>query len=112
MNSFISMVASKGITHFALEAIKMSVHDRVVKVISIWGHLPTLPDDTDELQLIWANSHEAVPFQPDAVTQLILDLKAEFKDPPSEDITITPSDFAPPGNVKTVDDLATAVGDL
>lgn len=90
----------------------MSIHDRVVKVVSQWGRLSKLPKDTDQLQIIWANSGKAVPFQPDGVTQLIQVLNAEFKNPPPENITFVLADFAPPGTIKTVDDLATAVGQL
>ena len=90
----------------------MSVHDRVVKVVAVWGHLPTPPNDSDLLQAIWAKSHESFPFQPDAAQQLIIDLQNEFKDPPVVIVRLLPSDLNPLGNIKTVGDLATAVGQM
>lgn len=89
----------------------MSVHDRVVKVVSIWGHCSTAPNDDDQLQVIWAVSHKAVPFQPDAAQQLIIDLQTEFRTSPTERIDLIASDFDP-GNIKTVDQLATAIGQM
>jgi hypothetical protein len=90
----------------------VSIHDRVVDVVSKWGRLAALPDDTDQLQVIWANSGQAVPFQPDGATQLIVALKAEFMNPPIKNITFVPADLDGGGGIKTVGDLATAVGQL
>jgi hypothetical protein len=89
----------------------LSVHDRVVKVISVWAHLNTPPNDTDQLKVLWAVSHQSYPFQPDAVRQLITALQNEFKSPPKKNVKLIPPDFDP-GNIKTVDDAATAVGQM
>jgi hypothetical protein len=85
----------------------MSSDDRVARVVSAWAHLPARPNDTDLLQVLWANSHTAVPF-PDAVQQLVLDLQNEFRDPPPTDVELQTTDFDP-GSIKTVADLKTAV---
>jgi hypothetical protein len=84
----------------------MSVHDRVTDVVLAWAGLAELPDDSDQLKVLWT---DAVAFQPDAVDQLILALKNEFTNPPSIDVELTPPDFNPPGKINTVADLATAV---
>jgi hypothetical protein len=84
----------------------MSVHDRVTTVVSTWAGLVDLPNDSDQLKVLW---NDAAPFQPDAVDQLILDLKNEFKSPPSINVKLIAPDFNPPGKISTVADLATAV---
>jgi hypothetical protein len=90
----------------------MSAHDRVVKIIASWARVSRAPNDTDQLQVLWATSGQAVPFQPDAATELIAALTSEFRKPPMIDVRISPSDFPPSGEIKTVEDLAIAVGQM
>jgi hypothetical protein len=92
----------------------MSVVSRVVKVVCMWAHLSGPPDETDQLQVIWASSHDgdATPFQPDAVQLLISALQNEFGYPPALKVQLIPNDFFPPGNIKTVADLETVVGGM
>ena len=84
----------------------MSVHDRVTVVVATWASLAELPNDSDQLKVLW---NDAAPFQPDAVDRLILALQNEFKNPPSIDVKLNPPDFNPTGKINTVADLATAV---
>jgi hypothetical protein len=90
----------------------MSVVSRVVKVVCMWAHVSDPPADADQLQVIWADSHDAIQFQPDAANLLISSLKSEFGYPPALNIQLMATDFYPPGNIKTVADLETAVGGM
>lgn len=85
----------------------MSSDDRVAGVVSPWASTGAV-NDTDLLKVLWANSPAAIPFQPDAVQLLIVDLQKEFRNPPSTNIVLQPTDFDP-GSIKTVADLKTAV---
>jgi hypothetical protein len=86
----------------------MSVEDRVVSVVAAWSRKPS-PGDDDVLEQLWANSGQAVPFQPDGQRRLIEALKQEFKKPPTVDVQLVPSDLDPTGQIKTVDNLVKAV---
>jgi hypothetical protein len=86
----------------------MSCADRVGKVVKDWAHLSELPDDDKLLSVLWAVSHNAVPFQPDAVRDLIRHLKDEFLKQPLKSVDLNTKDFDP-GSIKTVGDLKDAI---
>ena len=86
----------------------MGIVDRAINVIATWARKPS-PGDDDVLEQLWADSGQAVPFQPDGQRQLIDALKREFTKLPKLDIQLIPSDLDPAGQIKTVNDLAVAV---
>ena len=86
----------------------MSVEDRVVSVVAAWSRKPS-PADDDVLEQLWANSGQAVPFQPDGERRLIDALKQEFRKPPTVNVQLIASDLDPTGQIKTVDNLVKAV---
>ncbi len=85
------------------------IRDRVIGVVRTWANMQTDPTDNDQLIVLWAEyGRYDIPFQPYGTYLLVTDLQNEFRIPPARDINIQPSDIDP-GNIKTVDDLATAV---
>jgi hypothetical protein len=86
----------------------MSSDDRVGSVVQDWAHLPAPPVSTDLLSALWAVSHIAVPFQPDAVQDLIHRLQDEFLKQPLISVDLETTDFDP-GTIKTVGDLQNAI---
>lgn len=87
--------------------------DRVEDVVSAWCGLTGFPTSTG-LSILWGNGGQAatVPFQPQAVMNLITLLESEFQNsgPDGRDLRgFKPSLFAPAGAIDTVDDLVSAV---
>lgn len=110
------MAAKKKKTHvplapdpFApLPPAPIGIHPRVLKVVKDWANMAGEPNDDDLLQVLFTGSGRHIPF-PDAASILITNLKAEFKRPPARHINFQGSDINPPGNIKSVADLTTAV---
>lgn len=89
----------------------MSVHDRVTEVVKGWGRMPSLPDDTQELEVIWATSGVHFEFFPYGSQDLTTKLQNEFRDSKQTVLRFTDiyASKNPSGKIKTVDELATAV---
>lgn len=89
----------------------MSVHDRVTDVVQAWVHMPSLPDDKQELEVIWDTSGPQFEFFPYGVQDLTTKLKAEFRDSKTTVLEFTDiyANTNPGGKIKTVEQLATAV---
>lgn len=90
----------------------MSVHDRVVDVITLWGKAPTHPPDTMQLEVVWSNSSQDIPFYPEAAQLLEQKLKQEFRDSRTTVMQyrdIRDSAKNPSGSVTTVAQLARLV---
>lgn len=89
----------------------MSVHDRVTNVVQAWASMPSLPDDKQELEVIWATSGSEFEFFPYAAQDLTTRLQREFRD--SKKTVLKFTDIYASANtvakIKTVEDLATAV---
>lgn len=58
----------------------MSVHDRVTNVVQVWARMPSLPDDKQELEVIWATSGPHFEFFPYGAQDLTTKLQNEFRD--------------------------------
>jgi hypothetical protein len=89
----------------------MSSDDRVAKVVTHWARLAVPPLDTAALSVLWVASNAATPFQPNAVRRLIANLQSEFQHAPPINVVLATTDFDP-GNIKTVNDLKTAVAQM
>jgi hypothetical protein len=90
----------------------MSVHDRVAYVVQTWASMSSLPDDKQQLEVVWASSGRSFPFYPDAAQVLTRNLQSEFRESKTDVLRYTDcyaSDGNANGRVKTVGDLATAV---
>ena len=76
-----------------------------------WARMPSLPDDKQELEVIWATSGRDFEFFPHAAQELTTSLQTEFHDSRQEVLKFTDisADANTSGKVKTVKDLATAV---
>ncbi|MGA9773126.1 MAG: hypothetical protein WBV94_29115 [Blastocatellia bacterium] len=91
----------------------MTIRERVIETVIAWSGV----DDfltSDPLENIWARSSDstAIPFKPQAVTDLIGNLQSAFHAPfvPARDLSSwTPDIFAPPEGINTVDDLVLGV---
>lgn len=95
-----------------LRSRPMSIHDRVVVVVQNWVTAPSRPDDTQQLEVLWASSGRSFAFYPDAAQVLARNLQTEFRD--SNTVVLRYTDLYASGantaaKVKTVGDLATAV---
>ena len=89
----------------------MSVHDRVTKVVQSWGRMPDLPDDKQEIEVIWASSGPQFEFYPYGAQDLTQKLHQEFRESAKDVIRFTDihASTNTAGKVNTVDDLANAV---
>jgi hypothetical protein len=89
----------------------MSVHDRVTDVVQVWGHMQAIPDDKQELEVIWDKSGLQFEFYPYAVQDLTEKLTKEFRDSDKPVLRFTDvyADANKNGKIKTVEQLATAV---
>jgi hypothetical protein len=96
---------------FRARLTPMSVHDRVTKVVQFWGRMPDLPDDKQELEVIWATSGPQFEFYPYGAQDLTEKLHQEFRESGKAVLNFTDiyASANTAGKVKTVDDLATAV---
>jgi hypothetical protein len=82
-----------------------SIHGRVLELVREWAHLPDLPDDAQELAVLWAP--QAAPYNPDGAQLLAKAIRAEFAGPPVICQCIAVADLIQ--RIKTVEDLVTAV---
>ena len=80
----------------------LGVRDTVVQIVRSWANMPTNPRGTDILQALWAAGNPAGPF-PDAAQDLASRINNAFG------THLLGSDINPPGSIKTVDDLVSAV---
>jgi len=89
----------------------MSVHDRVTNVVQTWGRMQVLPDDKQELEVIWAASGPQFEFYPYGAQDLTEKLHQEFRESGKAVLHFTDiyASANTGGKVKTVDDLANAV---
>jgi hypothetical protein len=89
----------------------MSVHDRVTEVVQSWARMPSLPDDKQELEVIWATSGPHFEFFPYGAQDLTTKLRTEFRDSKNTVLQFTDiyASTNTSGKIKTVEDLATAV---
>lgn len=90
-----------------------SIRDRVIAVVTQWSGLAAFGTN-EALETIWGRSASAnaLPFKPQAVSDLIQKLDSEFDspNPDTRDLsTWSPNQFAPPAGIKSVDDLVTGV---
>ncbi|MBV9181032.1 MAG: hypothetical protein JO356_06960 [Acidobacteria bacterium] len=99
------------VLQFSRELTLMSVHDRVTKVVQSWGQMPSLPDDKQELEVIWASSGPQFEFYPYGAQDLTERLHHEFRESGKAVLYFTDiyAGKNTGGKVKTVDDLANAV---
>jgi hypothetical protein len=98
--------------HFSLTGVKvMSVHDRVTNVVQAWARMPALPDDKQELEVIWGTSGPHFEFFPYGAQDLTTKLQSEFRDSAKTVLQFTDiyASTNTGGKIKTVDQLATAV---
>jgi hypothetical protein len=86
----------------AAEPTMAGVRDRVVQIVKSWAKMQTNPVGTDVLQVLWAASHPSGPFS-DAAQDLATQINNAFG------THLLGSDINPPGSIKTVDDLVSAV---
>jgi hypothetical protein len=91
----------------------MTIRDQVIDTVTQWSGVDDFLTD-DPLANIWARSDSAsaLPFHPQAVTNLIDQLRDAFSPPfvPARDLSsFKPPIFAPVGGISTVDDLVTQV---
>ena len=91
--------------------IPMSVHDRVTRVVQVWARMPSLPDDKQELEVIWDTSGPHFEFFPYGAQDLTTKLQSEFRESkrPVLQFTDIYATENTGGKVKTVEELATAV---
>jgi hypothetical protein len=97
---------------FSITGVKvMSVHDRVTNVVQVWARMPSLPDDKQELEVIWATSGQHFEFFPYGAQDLTTKLQSEFRDSTKTVLQFTDiyASTNTSGKIKTVDQLATAV---
>ena len=89
----------------------MSVHDRVTRVVQSWGKMPELPEDKQELEVIWAASGPQFEFYPYGAQDLTAKLHQEFRESAKDVIHFNDihASANTAGKVNTVDDLANAV---
>jgi hypothetical protein len=80
----------------------LGVRDTVVKIVKSWANMPANPRGTDVLQALWAASNPPGPF-PDAAQNLASQINDAFG------THLLGTDINPPGSIKTVDDLVSAV---
>jgi hypothetical protein len=98
--------------HFFKNVVRvMSVHDRVTVVVQGWAHMPSLPDDKQELEVIWAMSGPHFEFFPYGAQDLTAKLRTEFHDSKKTVLQFTDiyASTNTGGKIKTVEELATAV---
>src|SRR5260370_42443783 len=98
--------------HFIKNVVRvMSVHDRVTVVVQGWAHMPSLPDDKQELEVIWATSGPHFEFFPYGAQDLTAKLQTEFRDSKKTVLHFTDiyASTNTGGKIKTVEELATAV---
>ena len=99
-------------SRFSITGVKvMSVHDRVTNVVQVWARMPSLPDDKQELEVIWATSGPNFEFFPYGAQDLTTKLRTEFRDSTKTVLNFTDiyASTNTSGKIKTVDQLATAV---
>jgi hypothetical protein len=96
---------------FHARLTSMSVHDRVTTVVQSWGRMPALPDDKQELEVIWSASGPQFEFYPYGAQDLTEKLRHEFRESGKTVLQFTDiyASANTGGKVKTVDDLAKAV---
>jgi hypothetical protein len=96
---------------FGERMMPMSVHDRVTKVVQVWAHMPTLPDDKQELEVIWDTSGLHYEFFPYGAQDLTTKLQREFRESKRGVLEFTDiyATNNTSGKVKTVEELAIAV---
>jgi hypothetical protein len=82
-----------------------TVHGRVVLLVQTWAKLDALPDDGDELAVLWAPQDS--PYNPDGADELAKAIMKEFAGPPVICQCITVADLTQ--RIKTVANLVTAV---
>lgn len=94
-----------------VKMIPMSVHDRVTDVVQAWARMPSLPDDKQELEVIWDTSGPQYEFYPWGAENLATRLQTEFHDSKTKVVLFTDIHASknPGGKINTVDDLATFV---
>jgi|SRR5579864_4405061 len=90
----------------------MSVHDRVIDVVTSWATAPSHPADTMQLEVVWSTSRHDLPFYPEAAQLLEQQMKDEFRD--SKNAVMHYRDLKDPtqnpgGSVSTVADLVRLV---
>lgn len=91
----------------------MTIRERVIETVVAWSGVDDF-STSDPLANIWARSaaSTAIPFKPQAVSDLIGRLRSAFSPPfvPSRNLSSwTPIIFAPPAGINTVDDLVSGV---
>ena len=58
----------------------MSVHDRVVNVVTSWANATSSPADTMQLEVVWSTSRHDLPYYPEAAQLLEQQITNEFRD--------------------------------
>jgi hypothetical protein len=99
-------------SRFSITGVRvMSVHDRVTNVVQVWARMPSLPDDKQELEVIWATSGPHFEFFPYGAQDLTTELQKEFSNSTKTVLNFTDiyASTNTSGKIKTVDQLATAV---
>ena len=90
----------------------MSVHDRVVNVVTSWANAPSHPADNAQLEVVWSTSRHDLPYYPEAAQLLEQQMKSEFRESSSPVMSyrdLKDSTKNPGGSVSTVAELARLV---
>jgi hypothetical protein len=82
--------------------VGIGVRDRVLAIVRTWAKMSSDPNGSDQLQVLWANSHPA-GFFADGAQCLAQKLNDAFGS------HFQASDFNPPDKIKTVDDVVDAI---
>jgi hypothetical protein len=85
----------------ALGAPMLGVRDTVVQIVRTWAGMPKNPQGSDLLQALW-DTYSSGPF-PDAAQDLVTHINNAFG------THLLAADINPPGSIKTVDDLVSAI---
>lgn len=99
--SILSVPSVRKLRSAALPPV-LGVQDTVVQIVKVWAGMQTNPHGVDILEVLWAASQPAGPFA-DAAQDLATRINKAFG------THLLGSNINPPGSIKSVDDLVSAV---
>lgn len=95
-----------------VQKLDMSVHDRVVNVVTDWARVPSRPGDSMPLEAVWSAGRQGMPYYSEAAQLLEAQMRKEFREsrtPVMRYSDLNDPKLNPNGNVTTVGELSRLV---